>query len=232
MRAIETLRRHGVEFNILAVVSAHTVEKPIEIYDYFMSQGFQYLQFIPCVERDPNSGQISDFSVRPKQYARFLCEIFDRWYNDGQPLVSERTFDAVLMAYMGMNPQMCTFQPQCGGYVVIEHNGDVYPCDFFVREDLILGNILERPLTEIMVDPRLRSFASAKSGHPECEQCKWEWLCHGGCQRMRGIEGQENRQYLCEAYKEFFAYSEKRFLRLRNRLLAEKQTKSGLTLSI
>jgi len=227
MRAIETLRRHGVEFNILAVVSARTAEKPIEIYDYFLSQGFQYLQFIPCVELDPNSGQVSDFSVRPKQYARFLCELFDRWYNGGQPLVSERTFDALLMAYMNMDPQMCVFQPQCGGYVVIEHNGDVYPCDFFVREHLKLGNILERPLADIMVDPRVHSFASAKSGYPECEHCKWEWLCHGGCQRTRGIEGQEEKQYLCEAYREFFAYSEKRFLRMRNRLLAERHRQSG-----
>jgi len=109
--------------------------------------------------------------------------------------------------------------------VVIEHNGDVYPCDFFVREDLKLGNILERPLAEIMADPRVHSFASAKSGYAECEHCKWEFICHGGCQRTRGLEGQGKKQYLCEAYREFFAYSEKRFLQLRTRLLAERQTK-------
>ena len=223
MRAIETLRRHGVEFNILAVVNARTVAKPAEIYDYFLSHGFRYLQFIPCVEVDRDSGQVTDFSVRPERYARFLCELFDRWYNGGQPQVSERTFDAVLMAYMGTDPQMCVLQPRCGAYVVIEHNGDVYPCDFFVREDLKLGNILERPLTEIMADSRLQSFASAKSGHPECARCKWEPVCHGGCQRMRGLVGQGNNQYLCPAYKEFFAYSEKRYLRLRDRLFAERR---------
>jgi len=225
MRAIETLRRHGVEFNILAVVNACTVEKPIEIYDYFLSHGFHYLQFIPCVEIDPETGQITDFSVQPEQYGRFLCRLFDCWYNKGYPRASERTFDAVLMAYMGMEPQMCVFQERCGAYVVVEYNGDVYPCDFLVREDLRLGNILERPLREIVMDSRFRAFASAKSGYPECEECRWDFICHGGCQRMRGIVGEENKQYLCEAYKQFFNYSERGFLQLRDRLRAEKQSR-------
>ena len=227
MRAIETLRRHGVEFNILAVVNDRTAEKPIEIYDYFLSQGFRYLQFIPCVEVDPETGEVTGFSVRPEQYGHFLCTLFDRWYNRGYPSVSERTFDAVLMAYMGMGAQMCVFQPQCGAYVVIEYNGDVYPCDFLVREDLYLGNIIERPLKEIVADSPLRKFAVGKSGYSECGECKWEWICHGGCQRMRGIVGPGRTQYLCEAYKEFFAYSERRFLRLRDRLLAERRRQGG-----
>lgn len=227
MRAIEALERRGVDFNILTVVNAQTVEQPAEVYDYFVAHGFRYLQFIPCVEVDQNSGQITDFSVKPKQYGHFLCELFDRWYQGGHPQVSERTFDAVLLAYMGMEPQMCVFQPQCGGYVVIEHNGDVYPCDFFVREELKLGNILERPLAEIATVPRARAFGSAKSGHSECRSCKWQFICHGGCQRTRDITGHEGKQYLCGAYKEFFAYSEKRFLHLRNRLLAERGQASG-----
>ena len=223
VKAIETLRRNNVEFNILAVVNALTVENPEQIFDYFVSQGYGYLQFIPCVEIDHDTGDITDFSITPRQYASFLCTLFDRWYNRGAPEVSERTFDAVLMAYAGMNPQMCTLQPQCGAYVVVEHNGDVYPCDFLVREDLLLGNLTERPLREIVDDPLLEKFAQAKSGHAECEACKWEWLCHGGCQRMRGRLVGKPGEYLCEAYREFFDYSERRFVRLRDRILAERR---------
>ena len=36
---------------------------------------------------------------------------------------------------------------------VVEHNGDVFPCDFFVEEHLKLGNINTESLSDMLNSP-------------------------------------------------------------------------------
>jgi len=217
--ALHMLAEHDVEFNILAVVNRYDADRGAEMFDYLAGQGFGYLQFIPCVERDPQTGRLADFSVGAEQYGDFLCAVFDRWYNDGQPAVSVRDFEASLAVYMGQQSTVCCYQPECGGYLVVEYNGDVYPCDFYVREDLRLGNIMETPLQTLFDSPAARRFARAKAlPRPECAVCPWRVLCNQGCPRFVGLDG-NGRHYLCRAYQRFYTYSHDRFVTLRDRLL-------------
>ena len=219
MEKIRMLRQYGVEFNILSVVNDVTGDHGAEIYDYLVSQGFRYLQFIPCVETDPTTGEIADFSVGPEQLGDFLCEVFDRWYNDGEPVVSVRDFEAHLAVYLGQVAPMCSFQKECGSYLVVEYNGDLYPCDFLVREDLYMGNLLETPLSEVFESKALKHFKAQKAvPRPECQACRWLPLCNQGCYRFVNLDG-SGRHYLCRAYQRFFAYSHERFTRLADRIL-------------
>jgi uncharacterized protein len=107
MDVIELLRQHRVAFNILAVVNDVTAESPDDIYRFFREQGFDFVQFIPCVERDPRSGEVAPFSVTPQRWGDFLCKLFDLWWNGGEPQVSLRTFENVLAAYLGQDPESC-----------------------------------------------------------------------------------------------------------------------------
>jgi len=103
-KGIECLRRHHAEFNILSVVNRVTGEHPREIWSYMREQGFGFLQFIPCVELDPATGKLTEFSVLPRQFGDFMCEIFDLWYHGGQPQISVRLFDNLLLAFAGHGP--------------------------------------------------------------------------------------------------------------------------------
>jgi len=222
LETLDMLRRHQVEFNILAVVNRLTADHGVEIYDYFLESGFHYLQFIPCVEVDPSTGRPTDFSVTPEQFERFLCQVFDRWYNGGSPEASVRDFDAILAAYLGQEAPMCCYQEQCGSYVVVEYNGDMYPCDFQVKESLYLGNLLQTSLRQVFASEGLRRFAAAKSSpRPECQACAWLPLCNQGCPRFLGVAG-VRRHYLCRAYQQFFAHSQAGFMQLRDRLLRQE----------
>ncbi len=219
MKSIRMLEQYHVEFNILSVINRITGNHGAEIYDYLVSEGFQFLQFIPCVEVDPTTGRITDFSVGPEQFGDFLCEVFDRWYNHGQPEVSIRDFDAILAVYLGQEAPMCSYQKECGSYVVVEYNGDLYPCDFMVREELYLGNLMETPLDKIFESEKLKAFARKKSTpRPECQVCAWLPICNQGCTRFVNIDGSK-RNYLCKGYQRFFSYAHERFLELRNRIL-------------
>jgi uncharacterized protein len=226
-RVLDVLRmlgQYGVEFNILTVVNRLTAERGVEIYDYLVTEGFDYLQFIPCVEVDPQTGELTDFSVTPEQFADFLCAVFDRWYNGGDPRTSVRDFDAILAIYAGQEAPMCCYQPQCGSYVVVEYNGDVYPCDFYVREDLRLGNVMETSLERLFASEGLRRFARAKADpRHECQVCAWFPLCQQGCPRFAGVCGIKSH-YLCRAYQRFFAHSKAGFMALRDRVLAQRGT--------
>ena len=218
MQVCRMLRQYRVEFNILAVVNRLTANHGAEIYDYFVSQGFDFLQFIPCVEIDPATGELTDFAVSPEQFGDFLCAVFDRWYNGGNPQTSIRDFEAILAVYLGQPAPLCCYQEHCGSYVVVEYNGDLYPCDFLVREDLYLGNLMETSLEEVFASAALKRFAEAKADpRPECQACAWLPYCHQGCPRFVHAIG-HRQHYLCRAYQRFFAHSHSAFIALRDRL--------------
>jgi uncharacterized protein len=184
-----------------------------------LEQDFRYLQFIPCVELDPHTGELTDFSVRPQQLGDFLCRIFDLWYNGGQPEASIRLFDNLLLAYAGHGPQVCQFQQECGDYVVVEYNGDVYPCDFYVRQDLWLGNLHQHALEEMAASDTARRFRQRKRwADPACDDCAYLHICNRGCPMMRDHNPDGDTHYLCTAYRQLFAYAEDRLRALSTRV--------------
>jgi len=216
---ISMLEEHQVEYNVLSVVNSVTGDHGAEIYDYLLEQGYTFMQFIPCVEVDPETGQITDFSVSPEQYASFLCEVFDKWYNGGSPVASIRDFEAMLAVYIGQPAPLCCYQKNCGSYLVVEYNGDLYPCDFLVKDSLYMGNIMETPLTEVFDSPKVAAFKVKKAEpRPECEVCAWHPLCNQGCYRFVNLLG-HHRNYLCRSYQIFFAYAHERFMELRLQVL-------------
>jgi uncharacterized protein len=219
LQNIEILRRHRAEFNILTVVNDVTGDHPTEVYSFMMEHDFRYLQFIPCVELDPETGKLTAFSVRPLQFGDFMCTIFDLWYNDGQPKVSIRLFDNLLLAYAGHGPQVCQFQEECGDYVVVEYNGDVYPCDFYVRKSLYLGNIHEQALDQMASSKMAVDFRRRKRrGDPACAECAWQHICNHGCPLMRDHNPTGHTHYLCKAYQQIFAYADERLRELSRRV--------------
>jgi uncharacterized protein len=206
MDAIALLQKQGVEFNALVVVSQANVEKPKELYGFFRSLGIEHIQYIPLAEFD-SSGRPLPFTITAAQYGRFLCETFDIWWPDRRKL-HVRFFDNIAEALAGQKPGNCTMHESCDSYVVVEYNGDVYPCDFFVERAWKLGNVNVDSWTEIARRQTRASFAGKKSiGHPECAVCEWSSVCHGGCPKLRhGPNGRfEDLDYFCAAYKMIYA---------------------------
>lgn len=210
----------GVEVNALAVVNRYSAGFPEEIYDFLRDMGLTYMQFIPCVESDPDRpGEAAPFSVTAEQYGPFLCTVFDRWISDfknGVPMTSVRFFESLLFCYAGFPSPECTLLPECGTYVVVEHNGDVYSCDFFVEGEWKLGNLIEDSLADCLNSERQKLFGSLKSNlHGECRECGWRELCRGGCTKDRvRVAADGNLNHFCAAFKMFFRHADPHFRRL------------------
>ena len=210
MAAIERCKKHNVEFNILVLLNAKNVEHPDEIWDFFLEHKIQYLQFVQCVERDPDSGEIADFSITAKQYADFMCRIFDRWVEHGVRKVSVRSFDSMLSYCLGQGQTECTFRAKCADYVVVEHNGDVFCCDFYVEEDAYLGNIMETPIEKLAASEIKIKFGRRKRKIVnKCLVCKYLDVCRGGCPKDRRMadEGYGKESFFCEGYKQIFDHT-------------------------
>jgi uncharacterized protein len=224
MKAVESCKKHKVEFNTLTLLNDRNVERPDELFDFFVENDIRYLQFIPCVEFDKVTGGIADFSVTPQQYGEFLCRIFDRWMDYGPEKISIRDFDSILSFCAAGRHTICTFDRQCSQYIVVEHTGDCFPCDFFVEPGWRLGNIFETPIEKLAAGGKKRAFARIKQGLcDKCLVCRHLDVCRGGCikdRRQRTEDrGQktENRgaeSYLCEGYKRFFDYAMPKFSQL------------------
>lgn len=208
MESVELLKKQRVEFNILCVLSQANVGKPKELYRFFRGLGIDNVQYIPLAEFD-GAGNPLPFTITAEQYGRFLCETFDLWWPERRRM-RIRFFDNIAEALAGQKPGTCTMHQTCDSYVVVEYNGDVYPCDFFVEGGWKLGNIELDSWPEIARRTRRYSFARKKTlAHADCQVCEYQSICHGGCPKFRhGPHRQfEDLDYFCQAYKMIYARS-------------------------
>ncbi|MGZ4944253.1 MAG: SPASM domain-containing protein, partial [Halobacteriota archaeon] len=217
------------------------------VYRFFRDEvGAEFIQFIPIVERDNDTGfqegsTVTERSVTAKQWGHFLTAVFDEWVTRDVGRVFVQHFDAALAAWAGESPAVCIFAPTCGTAFALEHNGDLYSCDHFVEPRYLLGNILETPLIDLVASDAQRRFGSNKlETLPKyCTECPVRFACHGECPKNRFIAtptGEPGLNYLCAGYRAFFQHID-RPMRLMASLLrqgrapAEVMTRGRPTIS-
>jgi uncharacterized protein len=238
VRAVRLMQEHQVEFNILCTVNAANSLHPLDVYRFFRDElGARYLQLIPIVERDNDTGhqegtRVTDRSVRPEPYGRFLSAIFDEWVRRDVGTMFVQFFDGVLAAYLRGYASLCILQPACGQGVALEHNGDVYSCDHFVEPAHLLGNLTQTPLAELVASEKQLRFGQAKSATlPRvCRECRFLFTCHGECPKNRVLtapDGEPGLNWLCAGLQAFFAHTE-RPMRLMAELLRRGHDAGGV----
>lgn len=221
-RVLETARlfdRYGVEYNVLTVVHAKTAGNAEDIYRFYQQNGFRYLQFIPCLDPLGEVQGNQEYSLTPNAYGDFLKTLFDLWYRDLRTdrAVSIREFDNYIQMLLGYPPESCSMGGQCSTQYVVESDGSVYPCDFYVLDRCRLGNLRENSFEEL--DCRrgeLGFLQEAEELDQRCRNCRYYFLCRGGCKRYREPfqNGGYQRNVFCEAYEQFFAYAAGRMVGL------------------
>ncbi len=210
MEGIRKLARRGVEFNILVLVSSANVAHPQEVYRYLTDRGFTWQQYIPCVEFD-EEGKPLPFTITGEEWGRFISGVFDEWAENEAKSVHVRLFDALLRYMVTGERSMCRLARDCREYFVVEYNGDVYPCDFFVSDGLRLGNIMDNSWDELLESPLYESFGRGKLETAACcGECEWLEYCAGDCQKHRPAfqgRGAPGPSWLCAGWRSFFAHA-------------------------
>lgn len=247
IRAVEMMAIHGVEYNTLSTINDRCAGQGKRVYE-FMRSVSRFMQFLPVVEMveganrqkvskraaivppGTSGAQVAPWSITPKAFGRFMCDIFDEWVirDVGERFV--QLFDITLAQWCGVQPSLCSFCPTCGDGLVVEHNGDVYMCDHFVYPEYCLGNIGKAHLKDLQRNPALFRFGIEKRNSlpSDCRKCEYQFACRGECPKHRFAttrRGESGLNTLCEGYKLFFSYTTPYMEQMRN-LLAQGQEAS------
>ncbi len=204
MKTVRLFRKYQANFNILCVLTGRTSRSVEKIFRFYLKEGFRWLQFIPCLDPLQQSGKQQIWSLTEEDYAFFLVKIFDLWYAEFQKenYISIRHLDNWLSILLGEPPEACNMTGQCSIQYVIEGNGAVYPCDFYVLDEWNLGTVGGQPFAEMIKGQKAKDFIAVSRNVPEdCRICRWYPLCRNGCRRERDQNGLSIH---CRAIKSFF----------------------------
>ena len=225
MRTARLMEKHRVEFNILCVVTGRNARSVEKIYRFYRRQGFRWLQFIPCLDSLEQQRGEEKYHLSAENYGDFLIRLFDLWYEDLQrgEYISVRHLDNWLSILLGGQPEACSMTGQCAVQFVVEGDGGVYPCDFYVLDEWRMGTVGESSFAEMQRGEVAAWFIQASLRVPnKCRRCRWYGLCRNGCRRNRMtlLDGEVDRNCYCEAYQRFFSQREKQLMQAA-RLLAQ-----------
>ena len=202
LKAAEKLRKHAVEFNILVVLTGYCADRCEKVYKYFRDNGFKYLQFIPCLRPFGDESE-SELYMTSEQYAAFLIKTFNLYVKDfvRGNYVSVRLFDNWVRMFLKEKPEQCGLCGHCTHQLVVEGNGNLYPCDFFCTDEWLLGNIENTSVEAALTGKKEEEFIRESLAPDErCKGCRFFPLCRGqGCKR------QKLHADYCFAYKAFFS---------------------------
>lgn len=230
MKGIKILENYGVDYNILSVIHKGNISKANSLMDFYKENGFRWIQFLPAMKYNAyNPDSLASYEITPYEYAQFLRKTFDWWYTElmrnGTPTLSVRFFDNILSTYINVDPDFCMISKECSNTLVVEQSGDIFPCDFFMSNRWELGNIGTSSLEDMTKSDKYKEFIRLKPKLPnKCKTCKWKTKCYGGCPRSRNYTLDEpDVDYFCEAYIDFYEYSQARMNHLAY-MLRERQT--------
>ena len=194
VRGIRRLEAAGADYNLMVVVSRANVAHPVETYRYLRDTfSTRFHQYIEC------TGPAN--AITGREWGAFLIGLFDEWIKSDSRTVSIRLFDSIVSTIIFGRPELCSQSAACGQHLVVEHDGSVYPCDFFVSPETKLGNIAVDSWEEILASPVWQAFVERKSAAlpQKCQACRYFEFCRGDCPR--------SRQSLCEGWLMFFDHA-------------------------
>ncbi len=216
MHCIDLMKKHDVPFNILTVIHKDIAKNIKKTYEFFKKNNLYYQQYIECLEPFDGANANDEFYLTTKDYAKFLIELFDLWYDDFKSgfYVSVRYFDNILGMYLKNPVENCAMVGFCGTYFVVEADGSAYPCDFYTLDEWKLGNLNTDSVESLHeMREKLQFIEQSLYVPEECKACRWFSLCRNGCRRncepTTAVSREKNR--FCEAYAAFFEHSHLKF---------------------
>ncbi len=178
---------YQIEYNVLCVLTNQLARNATKVFNFLKKEHIAFVQFIPCLDDLETPTPTQQFALEPRRFANFYTTLFYDWLNafeNGQ-YISIKLFDDMYNLYVRHQITACGINGQCTVQYVIEADGSVYPCDFYVLDEYRLGYIQNQTLKELFNQPIATDWITQKRTLPDyCDECPFRLQCCGGCKRM------------------------------------------------
>lgn len=200
------LEKHGVEYNILTVLTAEIARHPQKIWQWIKQENIAYIQFIPCLD-ELDKPPSSPYALTPQRFAQFYITLFKLWLAElkSGKYISVKLFDDVINLIGRGEVNACGLIGKCQTQLVVEADGSVYPCDFYALDEYCLGNMCTQSADEMVKSKQAERFLNREqSDKTNCDGCQYHSICNAGCPRQRASVCFSKQGDPC-GYKEFLA---------------------------
>lgn len=184
MAGIDLLKQHHIPFGAIAVINHHNRDAR-SLYEFFTSLGCEVLNI--NVEEQEGSNLFSN-DLGANTVRQFWTELFAVWQSN--PVIKIREFDSALnwmLKLTSENPESDCYSRDF--WPTVGANGDVVvlspeflSTDIAERKAFVVGNVLERPLAEIVFESQNAWYVNQFfNGVRTCsETCPYFEFCGGG----------------------------------------------------
>ena len=207
-RGFQLLKKHNVEFNVLTVLTKQLAKDPKRLYEFYQKEEIDYIQLVPCMPSFENSVEEDLFACTPESFSSFYKVFYEEWLKelkDGK-YRSVGLFNDIVSVFSGQYPQQCGFLGFCRSQCVVESNGSIYPCDFYVLDEYEAGNVKNMQLKDIVRNDVMIDFEKEQPELTQapCKTCPFINICNGGCKRLRETHLSDSFCGLKEVFKEVY----------------------------
>ena len=189
-RALQTKQlfdHFEIDYNVLCVLTNPLAKEAKKVFRFLKEQKIDFVQFIPCLD-DLDAKERNSYALTPKRFAGFYHQLLQLWLQELAEghYISIKLFDDLLNLLIKRQVTACGILGNCQVQYVIEADGSVYPCDFYVLDEYRMGYIQEQTLRQLFEQDIAKTFLCERPEMPKkCLSCPFQKMCRGGCKRMK-----------------------------------------------
>ena len=187
----ETIIEHQGNCGCICTVTKNSLGKEGAILDFYRSLGIEAFHSNPYHYFSENLVGDESLALDADGYAAYFIAQFNAWFEGGRELPMPGTLNYILrslVAGAGLKQSLCTFGGRClTNFLAITPNGDAWLCPKFAGfASMRLGNVGETAIADILSDanPAMSRLIEQRleAMHAcEAEECRFQYLCNGGC---------------------------------------------------
>jgi uncharacterized protein len=198
MRGIDLLRRRGVSFHVITVLTREALDYPDELYAFYVAHGIAHVGFNVEEIEGPHDSSSLEAGDAVARYREFMSRFFDLAMSTEPPL-RVREFDNMVGAILhgGDDPLPSSHETAAFAIVSIDCEGnfstfspELLGLPSATYGGFALGNVLRDSFADAAASARFRAMArDVTAGVAKCRaQCAWFGFCGGGAPANKYFE--------------------------------------------
>jgi len=184
VRNIDDALAVGIRCGIINLITKHNLNRIEDIYDFYKNRSMN-VRFARVFPKSAQYDMLNPMYVSDEEFANAMIEYLNLWVNDTKPAKNTDIVRLIGDLLLG-RPSICLRERNCQErYLALSPGGEIFPCAEFDVPESVIGNFLTQTPEEFLNSNIRESIFEYAPIPAQCEKCKYEITCYGGCLRER-----------------------------------------------